>query len=46
MNFQLLISENAILTKFLITKNYQWKSLSRYKDKSEHEIEYINLNAK
>ena len=46
MNFQLLILENAILMKFLIIKDYQWKSLSWYENKSKYEIKYINLNTK
>ena len=46
MNFQLLILEDIALIKFLTTKDCRWKSLNRYEDKSKHEIEYINLNAK
>ena len=46
MNFQLLISKDIILIKFLIIKNYRWKSLSWYKNESKYEIKYINLNMK
>ena len=41
-----MISKNAILIKFIIIKNYQWKSLNQYENESKYEIEYINLNTK
>ena len=46
MNFRLLTSKNAILTKFLTIKDYQRNSLNRYENESEYETNYINLNAK
>ena len=35
-----------ILTKFIIIKDYQWKLLNQYINKSKYEINYINLNIK